>query len=113
MFAILYFVFAFFKLLVYKKKETADIDYDVFWKKEYYDVVSFSEDEVFLNNGEGYPLISLDDDCDFIQLSTTDKIYWFLFSISYTMCLLVTLVFWTLLFNPKRYQEDLLSLIHI
>lgn len=105
MFAILYFAFAFFKLLMYKKKKRADIDDDVFCK--YDDVVSSSEDEVFLNNGEGYPFISSDDGSDFIKLSTTDKIYWFLFSTSYTTCLLVTLVFWTLLFNPKQYQEDL------
>ena len=35
----------------------------------------------------------------------SDKFMYFLFSISYTMCFMVVIIYWILLFDPKEYKE--------
>ena len=102
-----YFLFAFFKLLLYRNWE-ADIDQHSSWNQNG-DEPAINNDSMFLSTcEEGFPLISSSEENEFlIGLTTTDKIYWFLFSTSYAMCFMVSLVFWILLYNPTHFQEEL------
>ena len=61
----------------------------------------------FLANrkNEESPLVVDGEDSEATPLTTSDKVYYFLFSISYTMCLMVVLIFWFLLYKSGEFGE--------
>ena len=77
--------------------------------------LNFSDDVELANkraqDDEKSPLVADDDDesSESSRISTpltiSDKILYFLFSISFTMCFMVVLIFWFVLYKPGDYGE--------
>ena len=89
MLAVFYFVYTLVKLVLYKGN------------------ISNQDDDVEMANrkNEESPLVADGEDSEAAPLTTSDKVYYLLFSISYTMCFMVVLIFWFLLYKSGEFGE--------
>ena len=88
MLAVFYFVYTLVKLVLYKGN------------------ISDQDDDVEMANRQnGNPSVADGEDSKAAPLTTSDKVYYFLFSISYTMCFMVVVIFWFMLYKPGEFGE--------